>query len=70
MPNEGSFEAPLRRSDQIKRDLLVHPEDYTMFTGDRPTGTFAPYDTFPAHQNGLPLVRRLSPVKTKHPKLN
>ena len=38
MPNEGSFEAALRRSDQIQRDLLVHPEDYTMLTGDRPTG--------------------------------
>ena len=32
MPNEGSFEAALRRSDQIQRDLLVHPEDYTMLT--------------------------------------
>ena len=38
MPNEGSFEAALRRSNQIQRDLLVHPENYTMLTGDRPTG--------------------------------
>ena len=38
MPNEGSFEAALRRSDQIKADLAVHPENYRMLTGDRPTG--------------------------------
>ena len=38
MPNEGSFEAALRRSDQIKADLPLHPEKYRMLTGDRPTG--------------------------------
>ena len=38
MPNEGSYEAALRRSDEVHADLLVHPENYTMLTGDRPTG--------------------------------
>lgn len=38
MPNEGSFEASLRRSEEIKADLPLHPEKYRMLTGDRPTG--------------------------------
>ena len=38
MPNEGSYEVALRRSQQIQADLEVHPEAYTMLTGDRPTG--------------------------------
>ncbi len=38
MANEGSFEASLKRSDQIKADLPLHPENYRMLTGDRPTG--------------------------------
>ena len=38
MPNEGSYEAAQRRSDQIQADLSVHPEKYCMLTGDRPTG--------------------------------
>ena len=38
MPNEGSYEAALRRSNEIHADLPVHPEKYTMLTGDRPTG--------------------------------
>lgn len=38
MPNEGSYEVALRRSNEIHQDLLVHPERYTMLTGDRPTG--------------------------------
>lgn len=38
MPNEGSFEAALRRSDEIQADLPVHPGKYRMLTGDRPTG--------------------------------
>ena len=38
MPNEGSYEAAKRRSDEVHADLLVHPEKYTMLTGDRPTG--------------------------------
>jgi tryptophanyl-tRNA synthetase len=38
MPNEGSYEAALKRSDQIQADLPEHPENYTMLTGDRPTG--------------------------------
>ena len=38
MPNEGSYEAALRRSDQIQADLPNNPGNYTMLTGDRPTG--------------------------------
>lgn len=38
MPNEGSYEAALRRSNQIQADLGEHPKKYCMLTGDRPTG--------------------------------
>ena len=38
MPNEGSYEAALRRSNEIQADMPLHPEKYTMLTGDRPTG--------------------------------
>jgi tryptophanyl-tRNA synthetase len=38
MPNEGSFEAAKRKSDEIRADFDVHPEKYRMLTGDRPTG--------------------------------
>ncbi|MBQ3385861.1 MAG: tryptophan--tRNA ligase [Eggerthellaceae bacterium] len=33
-----SFEASLRRSNEIRADLAVHPEKYRMLTGVRPTG--------------------------------
>ena len=39
MPNEGSYEAALKRSSEIQADLPEHPEKYTMLTGDRPTGS-------------------------------
>ena len=38
MPNERSYEAALRRSNQIQADLPEHPDKYVMLTGDRPTG--------------------------------
>ncbi len=38
MPNERSYEAALRRSNEIQADLPEHPDKYTMLTGDRPTG--------------------------------
>ena len=38
MPNEGSYEVALERSERIRTDLPEHPERYTMLTGDRPTG--------------------------------
>ena len=39
MPNEGSYEAALRRSNEIQADLDAGKTDkYTMLTGDRPTG--------------------------------
>ncbi len=38
MPNEGSFEAAKKKSDEIRADFAVHPQRYTMLTGDRPTG--------------------------------
>ena len=33
-----TFLASTKISDEIKADLAVHPEKYTMLTGDRPTG--------------------------------
>ena len=33
-----TFLASKKISDEIKADLAVHPEQYTMLTGDRPTG--------------------------------
>ena len=33
-----SFEASLKRSNEIRADISVHPEKYRMLTGDRPTG--------------------------------
>ncbi len=38
MPNELSYEVSLKRSNEIRADLPAHPENYTMLTGDRPTG--------------------------------
>ena len=38
MPNEKSYEAAARRSDEIRADLAENPGKYTMLTGDRPTG--------------------------------
>ena len=38
MPNERSYETALKRSQEIQADLAVHPDKYTMLTGDRPTG--------------------------------
>ena len=36
--NVGSFEASLKRSNEVRADIAVHPEKYRMLTGDRPTG--------------------------------
>ena len=33
-----TFLASKNRSDEIRADLAIHPEKYTMLTGDRPTG--------------------------------
>ena len=33
-----TFLASKNRSDEVRADLAVHPEKYTMLTGDRPTG--------------------------------
>ncbi|MBM6774070.1 tryptophan--tRNA ligase [Olsenella profusa] len=38
MPNEGSYEAALRRSDEVHVDLQKNAGAYTMLSGDRPTG--------------------------------
>lgn len=38
MPNEGSYEAAVRRSNEIQADLAEHAGKYNMLTGDRPTG--------------------------------
>ena len=36
--SSDSFEASKKRSDEIRADLALHPDKYTMLTGDRPTG--------------------------------
>lgn len=33
-----TFLASKKRSDEIRKDLPIHPQNYTMLTGDRPTG--------------------------------
>lgn len=33
-----TFLTQKKMSDEVKADLLIHPENYTMLTGDRPTG--------------------------------
>ncbi len=38
MPNEGSYEAALKRSNDVHADLEKNAQSYTMLTGDRPTG--------------------------------
>ena len=38
MPSERSYETACKRSDEIRADLPLHPEKYTMLTCDRPTG--------------------------------
>ena len=38
MPNEGSYDAALERSNRVHEDLKVNAGKYTMLTGDRPTG--------------------------------
>ena len=38
MPNENSYKVALKKSDAIRADLDVNPQNYTMLTGDRPTG--------------------------------
>lgn len=36
--SNDSYEASRKRSDEVMADLSVHPENYLMLTGDRPTG--------------------------------
>ncbi len=36
--NSDTFLASKKISDEVKADLAIHPEKYTMLTGDRPTG--------------------------------
>ncbi len=38
MPNVHSYETALARSEKIRADLTENPQNYTMLTGDRPTG--------------------------------
>ncbi|ACV22508.1 tryptophan--tRNA ligase [Slackia heliotrinireducens] len=38
MPNVGSFDVSLKRSNDIRADIAVNPGNYRMLTGDRPTG--------------------------------
>lgn len=38
MSNERSLEVARARSEKLARELKLHPEKFTMLTGDRPTG--------------------------------
>ncbi|MBR2834589.1 MAG: tryptophan--tRNA ligase [Coriobacteriales bacterium] len=38
MPNVGSYEASLERSEALKEQLAKNPQQFRMLTGDRPTG--------------------------------
>ena len=35
----GTFDASLRRSNELERDLLKNPKNHILLTGDRPTGS-------------------------------
>ena len=43
MPNEGSYEAAVRRSDEIQADLAEHAGKYNMLTGDPPYWKTSPW---------------------------
>ena len=58
-----TFLASKKISDEIKADLAVHPEKYTMLTGDRPTGRLAHGPLLRHH----PRARRLAERRRHHP---
>ena len=52
----GTFEAAVARSKKIEADISVHPENYVMLTGDRPTGRLHIGHYFGSLQNRVRLA--------------
>ncbi len=53
----GSFEAALERSQKLEADIPLHPENYRVLTGDRPTGRLHVGHLFGSLQNRVRLER-------------
>ncbi len=53
----GSFETALERSNKLEADLILHPENYRVLTGDRPTGRLHIGHLFGSLQNRVRLQR-------------
>jgi tryptophanyl-tRNA synthetase len=53
----GSFEAAQERSNKLEADLTLHPENYRVLTGDRPTGRLHIGHLFGSLQNRVRLER-------------
>jgi tryptophanyl-tRNA synthetase len=53
----GSFEAAMERSNKLEADLILHPENYLVLTGDRPTGLLHVGHLFGSLQNRVRLHR-------------
>jgi tryptophanyl-tRNA synthetase len=53
----GTFEATLKRSKRLEADLILHPENYRVLTGDRPTGRLHIGHLFGSLQNRVRLHR-------------
>jgi tryptophanyl-tRNA synthetase len=53
----GSFEAAVERSKRLEADILLHPENYRVLTGDRPTGRLHIGHLFGSIQNRIRLER-------------
>jgi tryptophanyl-tRNA synthetase len=53
----GSFEVAMERSKKLENDLILHPEDFRVLTGDRPTGRLHIGHLFGSLQNRVRLQR-------------
>jgi tryptophanyl-tRNA synthetase len=53
----GSFGTALERSNKLEADLILHPENYRVLTGDRPTGRLHIGHLFGSLQNRVRLQR-------------
>jgi len=53
----GSFESAMERSNNLEAELILHPEDYRVSTGDRPTGRMHIGHLFGSLQNRVRLHR-------------
>ena len=51
----GSLEAAMERSNRLEVDIPLHPENYRVLTGDRPTGRLHIGHLFGSIENRLRL---------------